>query len=152
MTVRRKDDNETDLEREARIAKTAASNFSLRSEKTSWIRKRNNLEQFISENINPVEELIGERHAAMMALYPKLAEIVDEDERLAYAQQYIIPIEQEIQAMQNSLIALYDEVDNQRREMISSCIHPYDELRYNFADKTVRCTFCNKKMLPRERV
>lgn len=148
MTVKRKDENESDFEREARIAKTTAANFSPRSEKTSWIRKRNNLDKYISENINPIEEVIQDKHLKMMESYTEMAQL-DESEREQFATTNITPLETEIQELQQGLIEKYDEVDRQRKEMVSTCVHPYDELRYNVEDKTVRCTFCNKKMLPR---
>jgi hypothetical protein len=103
---------ETQLEKEAKAAKTAVSNFSLRSEKTSWMRKRNNLEQFILNNVTPIEE--------------------------------------QIKNLQVTLFALFDEMNEKRKEMVDTCIHPFEELSYDPVTKTVRCTFCNHVMVARE--
>lgn len=150
MTVKRKDKDESDLERASRLAKTQVANFSPRSEKTSWIRKRNNLKAYIEKNINPVEEVIQDKHLEMMSHYQQMSEMdVDGPEIKEFAESNIVLLEKEIQDLQQSLIENYDEVDRQRKEMISTCVHPYDELRYNGEDGTVRCTFCNKKMMPR---
>jgi len=65
---------ETEQEIEARVAKTAVANFPLRSEKTSWMRKRTNLQQFVADKINPIEEQIKNLQVQLFGLFDQMSE------------------------------------------------------------------------------
>lgn len=49
--------------------KNIVANFSTRSEKTSWIRKRKNLETYVTENITPIETELQELKILLQPLY-----------------------------------------------------------------------------------
>ena len=49
--------------------KSTVANFANRSEKTSWTRKRKNLETYVKENIAPIEQELITLKAALQPLY-----------------------------------------------------------------------------------
>lgn len=107
MAIKRKLENETEEQRESRVARENISNHATRSEKTSWGRKRLNLEKIVNKEIRPKED--------------------------------------RIMALQMELKPEYDKIAELRRDMVESCIHPFDHLVYN-SDGTVFCKFCSKKL------
>lgn len=94
-------------------SKQRISNFATRSERTSWMRKRKNLSNFI--------------------------------------EQFVNPIELQLQELREKLQPFYDEITSQRTEMVDSCIHPAEELRYNHETGVIQCTFCNTTFKDLER-
>jgi hypothetical protein len=72
MGIKRKLDNETNEQRVERLSKEQISNYSTRSEKTSWNRKLVNLEKTISEKIRPIEEQIQDMQVELQPLYDEI--------------------------------------------------------------------------------
>jgi len=63
MAKRKKPEFETLDEMEKRRILETISNHASRSEKTSWNRKKKNMERLISEDLNPLEQQIMELEA-----------------------------------------------------------------------------------------
>lgn len=61
-----------------------------------------------------------------------------------FVRMKVNPIEEHIRDTQASLVPLYDEVKNMRKEMVDSCIHPFNMLVVD-GDYCI-CRFCNKKL------
>lgn len=105
MPIKRKLPGETEQQAIERIKLTAIANHATRAEKTSWLRKRDNLVKYIEGNIRPYEEAIFE--------------------------------------IREKLLPLYDEMSNMRKDMVATCIHPYDDLKVD-EEGAVKCGFCGK--------
>ncbi len=78
MAIKRKIDNETEDQKSDRLHKEVVSNYATRSEKTSWSRKRNNLEKVINKTIRPVEERILDLHNELRPAYDKVSAMREE--------------------------------------------------------------------------
>ena len=61
-----------------------------------------------------------------------------------YVEREVNPVEEHIRDLQASLIPQYDHVNGLRREMVESCIHPFEMLVVD-GDYCL-CRFCNKKL------
>ena len=61
-----------------------------------------------------------------------------------YVTTKINPKEEEIRDLQAGLIGEYDVVNDMRKEMVESCIHPFDMLVVD--GEYAVCRFCNKRM------
>jgi len=81
------------------------SNHATKSEKTSWNRKRRNIEGFVDE---------------------------------------IRPYEEKMLLLQKEMEPLYDKISKLRKDMVDSCIHPFDLLIYK--DDHIECKFCETKL------
>jgi hypothetical protein len=75
MAVKRKLENETEEQRISRVAREAIANHATRSEKTSWGRKRLNLEKMVLKDIRPKEDRIMEMQMELKPLYDAVAEM-----------------------------------------------------------------------------
>lgn len=62
---------------------------------------------------------------------------------LTFIESEIRPLEEQILDIRTALEPLYDKCADLRKEMVGTCIHPYDELRA-LDDGTIQCTFCSK--------
>lgn len=78
MAIKRKLENETPEQRDARILKETIANHATRSEKTSWGRKRLNLEKLIAKEIRPREDRIMEMQAELREFYDQIKELRDD--------------------------------------------------------------------------
>jgi GTP1/Obg family GTP-binding protein len=77
MSRARKPEGETAEQAEARQALEAIANHATRSEKTSWKRKRDNIEKAIAE-LSPIEQEILDLMAKKVPLIDKIAELRQE--------------------------------------------------------------------------
>jgi hypothetical protein len=75
MATRRKEEDETAEQQLDRTTKTTISNHATRSEKTAWLRKRNNLETFVENDIRPIEQQIEDLRNELTPLYDKVADM-----------------------------------------------------------------------------
>lgn len=66
----------------------------------------------------------------------------------AYVNDNIVPLEKEIQEIQARLAPNYDKIREMRTVMVETCIHPYEDLRYNPDTKIVSCSFCGQGFNP----
>lgn len=64
---------------------------------------------------------------------------------LSFIETEIRPLEETILDIRTKLEPLYDQCADMRKEMVSTCIHPYDELR-TLDDGSIQCTFCSKHL------
>jgi len=78
MAKKRKPDNETSVQQQERLTKESIANYATRSEKTSWNRKRLNMEKVINTEIRPVEERILDLHLELRPLYDTIASMRSE--------------------------------------------------------------------------
>ena len=78
MATKRKAENETPEQKAERLAKEAVANHATRSEKTSWSRKRNNLEKVVNKTIRPVEERILDLQNELRPHYDEVKNLRDE--------------------------------------------------------------------------
>lgn len=78
MAVKRKPDNETPEQRHERILKESVSNHATRSEKTSWSRKRLNLEKLINKEIRSREERILDLQQELRPFYDQVKDMREE--------------------------------------------------------------------------
>jgi len=70
----KKDPNETAADRAIRLRLEKIANHSPRSEKTSWNRKRNNMDVLL-EAIHPVEEQISDLEVKRQAIFDQISAI-----------------------------------------------------------------------------
>lgn len=62
-----------------------------------------------------------------------------------YVVDNINPIEEQIIEIRTQILQpMYDHIHELRKDLVSDCIHPFEELR-ELDDGTIECTFCNKK-------
>lgn len=78
MAIKRKPDNETAEQKHERLMKEAVANHATRSEKTSWGRKRLNLEKLINKELRSREERILQLQHELQPYYDQVKEMRSE--------------------------------------------------------------------------
>lgn len=78
MAIKRKEYNETDLQKHERLAKESIANHATRSEKTAWGRKQLNLEKMIREEVRPIEEKILDLQHQLRPFYDQIQQMRQE--------------------------------------------------------------------------
>lgn len=72
MAIKRKEVNETDVQKHERLTKESIANHATRSEKTAWARKQQNLEKLIHEQVRPIEEQILDLQLKLRPMYDQI--------------------------------------------------------------------------------